>query len=292
MALKASFALLLVFSALGAFGLELDDRPDPESPAHALWAPQIQNNAQIMQKVFEIRDTFGSTAAIIFTIQQFFPAKVTDTFPTNPLLSINPSINTYKMKVCERVAILDCMPVGSNAIPERLQGLWWSDGLGDQTIAIGVGAGRYDPKTRVGIVSVYDNRQWGYEATNSTWKGFYWTTSGAAFFSSLLWIRGEYHIEFNEDISFGQIIPVVKIFGVQIPLPTWFLDFPMEWVGQDTWKRTSRGFLVFTSDAGDYNLHRVINGDGSKGYWYNKGWLTYKDGVPLAVPYQSYPPVD
>lgn len=70
--------------------------------------------------------------------------------------------------------------------------------LGDPTIAISSGAGPFDPRFRLLTMSTYDYRQWGYDGTNSTWEGFYWSQSGAAFFSVLLVVHWNYAIFLNE----------------------------------------------------------------------------------------------
>lgn len=75
----------------------------------------------------------------------------------------------------------------------------------------------------------------------------------------------------------------MNVFGSSIVVPTFILDFSMEWVGDETWRRTSKMLFFFSLHAGNYHLRRIINGDGSKGYWFDKGWLTYKNGIPLAV---------
>lgn len=62
-----------------------------------------------------IPDVGDSTSQFYQFSLQFFPAKLTDTFPNGPLTEIPLSrwvstTESYKMKVCEKVAISDCMP--------------------------------------------------------------------------------------------------------------------------------------------------------------------------------------
>lgn len=72
-------------------------------------------------------------------------------------------------------------------------------------------------------------------------------------------------------------------------MPVSIISFTMDWAGASSWRRLSNALGFITSDAADYNLRRVFNGDGTQGYWFDKGWLTYNDGRQVAVGYQSYP---
>jgi hypothetical protein len=93
-----------------------------------------------------------------------------------------------------------------------------------------------------------------------------------------------------QDITFGQIIPVINFFGTLISAPTALVDFSMHWVGQETWKRDTRVFGFISAPIANYNARRIINGDGSKGYWFDKGWLTDRGGIPVAVGVPVSPP--
>lgn len=54
-----------------------------------------------------------SLSDISFTaVMQYTPAKVTDTFPTVPTLTLPQDPNRYRLKLCGREAIKDCMPYG------------------------------------------------------------------------------------------------------------------------------------------------------------------------------------
>lgn len=65
---------------------------------------------------FEIRDRGGVVVQILFNIlAQLFPAKVTDTFPTNPLLTFSPfSPERFRLKLCDRGTLTECMPYGNS----------------------------------------------------------------------------------------------------------------------------------------------------------------------------------
>eukprot|EP00884_Botryococcus_braunii_P014810 jgi/Botrbrau1/2332/Bobra.39_1s0021.1 len=222
---------------------------------------------------------------------QLFPAKVTDIFPTN-FITLDPRLLFFKLKVCKRSAVTDCMPYGnsSNGVPANLQGIWWTDGLGDASLAISSGGGKYDAKNRVLEVSTYADRQWAVVATDAVWQGSYWSISGAATFNAALQTRINYVIYLNEDTTFGQIVGTVTAFGIRIFVPSWLVDFNMQYIGQDTWDRKS-ALLFLDVPRGDYKLKRIIDGNGRKGPWFDKGWLTYASGIPLAVGIQVYPPL-
>lgn len=70
--------------------------------------------------------------------------------------------------------------------------------LGDPTCAVSSGGAPYDPQTRTGVVSTYANQQWGFDATNSTWRGLFWHPSGAALLNGLLLVHLDYRVTFNE----------------------------------------------------------------------------------------------
>lgn len=94
-----------------------------------------------------------------------------------------------------------------------------------------------------------------------------------------------------QDYTHAQIIPVIQILGNSIFIPTYIYDFTTDWIGQDMWRRSSTVFQTWRPPTGHYLWKRIINADGSKGPWYDKGWLTYKDGVPVAVPIAMVPPL-
>eukprot|EP00884_Botryococcus_braunii_P000500 jgi/Botrbrau1/10450/Bobra.0133s0057.1 len=226
-----------------------------------------------------------------FWAAQITPAQLSDTLPTLPTLS--PDGTFYKLKVCDRVSITDCLPYGppSPGVPENLQGIWWSDGLQDPAIVVSNGVGPFNARSRVLTVSTYANQQFGFDGTSSEWQGGYWTVSGAGFVNALLVLHLEYPMYLNEDFTHAQIVPVIKIMGVPIAVPTSIIDFTMDWEGQDSWVRSTRVLSFWRNSVGHYPWKRIINVDGSKGLWYDKGWLTSKDGIPVAVPVQVVPPL-
>eukprot|EP00884_Botryococcus_braunii_P005087 jgi/Botrbrau1/1457/Bobra.178_3s0015.1 len=263
--------------------------PGAPSPAMAD-SNTHQNVSDTGQKISDISPS-DSNSWVFLSLLQFFPAKLTDQFPILPWLSLSPSSTTYRMKVCERESVADCVLSGKGGLPDRLQGIWWTHGLGEQTLAIGTRGDVFDSKSRRGVVSTFANQQWGYVASSSTWEGSYWTASGAALFNAFLWFGFEDHVLFNEDITFAQIVPSFRVLGYTIYLPTYLMDMSMEWKGEATWKRESKMYAFVQSEAGTYNIRQIVSGDGSKGYWFDKGWLSYKGGGPVAVPVQTYPPL-
>eukprot|EP00884_Botryococcus_braunii_P005121 jgi/Botrbrau1/1460/Bobra.178_3s0018.1 len=279
---------LIVLAASSVNGQEHDPGQIPLKH-EALGSPS-QHPSPASSQGFEIPDVLNLVGLAFFAMMQLFPAKTSDTFPTVPLFALAPNSTQYTMKVCNRAAVKACLFSAPIGLPERFQGTWWMQGIGDQSVAINTGGVPYDAKSGAALVSPYSNQQWGYDASNSTRQGLFWTASGPALFNFALSVHLDYRVVFNEDITFAQIIASVNILGVGIVLPQSLFDFPMEWAGQDTWKRTSRLFGIIYSSLGEYNLRRIINGDGSKGYWFDKGWLTDRSGLPLAIGVQISPP--
>lgn len=101
------FALLLALIVSGVCGKAI---PAAQAPGPA---------AQIEQQIprifgFEIRDVFGIPTFLLFLVGQLFPAQVTDTFPTSlAWINLSPSIETYKLKLCDRKDVLTCIPLPS-----------------------------------------------------------------------------------------------------------------------------------------------------------------------------------
>eukprot|EP00884_Botryococcus_braunii_P009232 jgi/Botrbrau1/1830/Bobra.146_1s0025.1 len=175
----------------------------------------------------------------------------------------------------------------NNGAPERVQGIWWADGLGDPTLAVNLGGGEYHSKARMLTINTYSKSLFAVDATNSTWQGFSWSMSGAAFFNAMLFAQIVYHIYFNEDFTYGQIIPTRNVLGALLSTPTWIDDLHMEWMGHDTWERKTILFTMFDAKGGDYYFRRIINANGSQGYWFDKGWLSYRNGMLVAVGFEA-----
>eukprot|EP00884_Botryococcus_braunii_P010920 jgi/Botrbrau1/1982/Bobra.0052s0025.1 len=272
-------ALLIVRIAPSAVA----QQTDPEKILSALETAASHNQPQSTRPGADIPDLFNIGGWAIFLSLQFFPARTTDTLPTDPRLSLSPDSNRYTMKICSKADVTDCMPYESVGLPSRFSGIYWTDGVGDPSLAASTGGLTYDAKSRVISADLEKGQVWGCDATNSTWTGSYWTTSGPALFGLILSLHLKYQVYFNEDISHGSIVPVIRVLGIPIMVPTFILDFPMEWVGQDSWKRTSRGLNTFNLNAGNYILRRIVKDDGSRAYWFTKGWLNAKGDTAVAV---------
>ncbi len=102
--------------------------------------------------------------------------------------------------------------------------------------------------------------------------------------------HGETALALVQDTTFGQIVLWLTAFGIRIAAPSWLVNFTMQYIGQDMWDRKSALF-VLDVPRGNYKLKRIINGNGSKGPWFDKGWLSYASGIPMAVGIQIYPPL-
>eukprot|EP00884_Botryococcus_braunii_P005132 jgi/Botrbrau1/1461/Bobra.178_3s0019.1 len=277
---------LLTMTAFAVTGLK--DLPTAVVPAQISEGSSTQCSPNSSNQSSEIPGLLDFVGWGFFLAMQLFPAKSSDLFRSGLFVHFPRKSTTYKIKVCERSTVKDCMFSEPMRLPGRFQGMWWMDGIGDTTSVISTGGVPYDTRSRTALVSPYAKQQWGYDAINSTWKGFFWSASGPALFKFVLTFHLDYHLVFNEDISFAQIVPSVILLGTRIFLPTSLFDFPMEWMGQESWERTTRLLGVFPTKLGDYYLRRIINGDGSKGYWFDKGWLTDRGGAPVAVGVQTF----
>eukprot|EP00884_Botryococcus_braunii_P000603 jgi/Botrbrau1/10543/Bobra.7_1s0021.1 len=253
-------------------------------------SPSVAPESTAQQEQFELSD--GGIYTIWYNILNFaagqlFPATINDTLPTLPwsLLRPNPTFTTQvKVEECSRSEIVTCVYYGnsSNGLPERVHGIFWTDGLGTSGEAFS-GAGPYDPVSRVLILEGI-NRGVAAAPGSSTWNGLFWTPSSIAILNGGLLFNGDYEVHFNEDITFGQIYATGYLLGIKITIPAFLADFIMTWEGQGTWHRISR-ILGFSAQIGDYNLRAVIDGKGQKTYWFDHGWLTYHGGGPVLVPY-------
>lgn len=86
----------------------------------------------------------------------------------------------------------------------------------------------------------------------------------------------------EQDYSSAQIVVGFTLFGVTIEFPTFLFDFTMQWIGDEQWLRKTK-VLGIGSNAGDYVLKRIVNGDGTNGRWYTD-WLEYRNGSDVVVP--------
>eukprot|EP00884_Botryococcus_braunii_P008620 jgi/Botrbrau1/1775/Bobra.0217s0030.1 len=206
---------------------------------------------------------------------QFLHASTSDIFPTTPL-SLDPlSSQRYKLDVCSRSEIAKCMYYGnaSNGLPANLQGIWWTDGIGLPTLAFST-LGPWEPWARKLRMGPTYTRAWAYENSSSELVGLLWTVSGASDFASNLLPMLFFDIYLDEHFTFGQLVGGFQILGFQIFIPTVLLNFQMEWLGDETWKRKS-SLLFLPVGSGNYKLKRAVTGEGKPGRFFGD-FLKYK----------------
>eukprot|EP00884_Botryococcus_braunii_P009286 jgi/Botrbrau1/18359/Bobra.0179s0084.1 len=212
---------------------------------------------------------------------QFFHATIYDTIPTLPWVQ---QFFTFKsvsstIDICQRKDLAKCFVRGnaSNGLPERLQGIWWSDGLDTTSQAFST-AGIWYPEQRKLTFPYYANAE---DPTSSEFVNGTWTSSGAQDLNFLITYVTTLNLYLNEDYSFAQIQVGFPLAGIPVEIPVAILDFTMRWMGNDQWERKT-SILGVGSEKADYILKRVVNGNGSNGPWFSD-WLKYKGGAPVAI---------
>ncbi len=84
---------------------------------------------------------------------------------------------------------------------------------------------------------------------------------------------------FAQDITKGQLILVLPVFGFDLRIPTALVNWTMYRKVDGSWFRDS-SFFGFKSSVGLYTLRQAINGEGKPGpYWDH--WLKDQDGQPF-----------
>lgn len=61
----------------------------------------------------DIPDWWDGNGWTFFLLLQLFPAQLTNLFPSLPWVSLSADSNFYRLKVCQRAAVTDCMPAGA-----------------------------------------------------------------------------------------------------------------------------------------------------------------------------------
>jgi len=181
---------------------------------------------------------------------------------------------------------IHALPPASSDLPEQLQGVFWMDqgghyGHSDTVVSLASApdlaftfGDNFDKKTRTVIVDI-------------TGPGWQWMNNakGFLFASALGGLKFEYHVTFNEDYTYGQIVPTVAILGTRIFVPSWLVSFgfelqaphspcpPLEGSSKTdivhcaNWKRPSTGLLMKPFGAFgvfDYYMWRIADGNGHK----------------------------
>jgi hypothetical protein len=82
---------------------------------HTTTAPPPYSDSNGTSSQFLIPDVVDINSLVYQVVLPLFPAKVTDIFPTSPIVGLRLSnwdatASYYKMRVCEKAKILDCMP--------------------------------------------------------------------------------------------------------------------------------------------------------------------------------------
>jgi hypothetical protein len=89
------------------------------APEHAITmeteSSAIQHSSdQVNGSDIVIPDFFNIGAWSVFLPAQVTPASIDDIFPTGPLRLLYSGNEKYRLKVCNRTAVKDCMPTGTS----------------------------------------------------------------------------------------------------------------------------------------------------------------------------------
>lgn len=110
-------ALVLVLARL-CCNVQSEPSQDVAAPVAAPSASHPSRESERLQ----LPDTFDLNGIFFDIILQFTPAKVTDTFPVSPIpdqrlgaMAMNQKL--YRMNVCKRADVADCMPSGASNSP-------------------------------------------------------------------------------------------------------------------------------------------------------------------------------
>ncbi len=76
---------------------------------------KLSNNTQEMYQTFQFGNNIDLLGLANFFVSQVFVANTAWVFPTLPLLRTSPSLNFYKLEVCERADIKRCMYYGASS---------------------------------------------------------------------------------------------------------------------------------------------------------------------------------
>ena len=139
---------------------------------------------------------------------------------------------------------------GETGLPESLQGLWWMDGVPYPEVVLSFGGSIWDADSRTLIGNPLEE---GVMAFNDDLLGsLYYGLYGATQASMV--------VQFNEDITSADISLNVRVLGMTIPLPQWFMSFTMFLVEDGLWDRDTS--VIFFVPVGSYKFRRIVTADG------------------------------
>ncbi|MFW7380258.1 MAG: hypothetical protein ACOH5I_15700 [Oligoflexus sp.] len=152
----------------------------------------------------------------------------------------------------EEIAEESIIADGASGIPERLQGIWWLDGNPVATsILLSFGKGDWNPEERTLTMPVYGENIWAWEGSE---EGR--TTYEFVFGTGLV-----YELQLNQDLTEGEVIPIVTIAGFQVRVPTRFFTIGLRYVEDGYWIRDT---YLFGKKVDEYDFRRIINSEGMK----------------------------
>jgi len=163
------------------------------------------------------------------------------------------------LETIETVNIAEEMLIGTNetGLPEPLQGLWWMEGNRAPEVVTSLGGSIWDADSRTIVVNpTFDEGVWAYN-DDLLGKLLYGLIQVPTLASNVL--------QFNEDLTYADILLTVRVLGCTVRLPRWFLSFSMFFVEDGLWDRgsyTFLGVLVTDSQRYGYNLRRIVTADG------------------------------
>eukprot|EP00884_Botryococcus_braunii_P023443 jgi/Botrbrau1/9783/Bobra.85_1s0027.1 len=219
-----------------------------------------------------------------FLIGNWYPVTTFDTILPSSLIQTSPNSNKYfRIGRCARADVYKCLKHGnsSNGLPKAVQGVWWQDGV-DLDEEIITSAGIWDPETRTLTIGAgRESRVWAAHDTVSVFiPGAFWTKSGTSHLNWLASWRGAASIEFNEDITFGQIYgQSIFLNAIDFRVPAWLVNWTMTLMPDGSWRRQSY-FLNMYLPTGDYVLRSIVTGDGKPGPAYPE-WVKSRQGRPF-----------
>lgn len=146
---------------------------------------------------------------------------------------------------------LPATPVEGSGVPEAIQGLWWMRGNPVADEVMSFGGSVWDAENRRTYVCVYGAGIW-------SWHDNLLGRQGYGFASDR---RLTYEVQFNDDLTSAEIVPIITVLGRQVRVPNWVARFSMRRESDDIWVRESTAGPI---PLGDYTFTRIVSPDGSR----------------------------